>query len=197
MSIVSNETVSFDLKTSRPRPVSSLNLISNHSEPRRALPAMLIGTTISPELFLSNGPSASIPSNEVEPSSPDVFYFPEKTTSTTDETSPLTQNKIEGDLINFNANNEASILDVFDPFKKHSPPKILLSALEQSVTTAGDVVPSNFETSITLPVATVSPSQQCPIKLKLKLAACVEIKQFSEFVERLRNEQRSNQVNDK
>ncbi len=103
-----------------------------------------------------------------------IFLFVDRSSSST--------NIDNEDLINMGIDNALSVLDIFDPLNQPARSQVLPS-----------VITPNIDTSPPVP-SIPSPSYPYPIKLRLKLTACSEMKPFSQLVQQIRNERQSNQV---
>jgi len=75
-----------------------------------------------------------------------------------------------------NVDDELSILDIFDPLRQCSYPFEL------------EEIPADT------PLSNSSPSTLYPIKLRLKLSTCPEMKPFYQLVQSIRNEYLSKEV---
>ena len=83
------------------------------------------------------------------------------------------------DLMDMRVDNELSVLDIFDPLKQSVQPPVSPPVVSPIVQT----LPS-------------SPSFPYPIKLRLTLTACAEMKPFSELVQQIRNDRQFKQVDE-
>ncbi|CAF4453168.1 unnamed protein product, partial [Adineta steineri] len=92
---------------------------------------------------------------------------------------PSNANIDSTDLIDMRSIDELSILDTFDP---------LMQPIQSPV--------SPPIVSLDIPIPSPTSLFPYPIKLRLKLTACSEMKPFSQLVERIRNECQSKQVKD-
>ncbi|CAF0926564.1 unnamed protein product [Adineta steineri] len=151
-----------------------------------------------------NFPSASTSPYQINPYHPDMFSFPRRfSTNSVGSLLPLQRqirldtpqvfNTIENisnemnrrpsnanidstDLIDMRSIDELSILDTFDP---------LMQPIQSPV--------SPPIVSPDIPIPSPTTLFPYPIKLRLKLTACSEMKPFSQLVERIRNECQSKQ----
>jgi hypothetical protein len=77
-----------------------------------------------------------------------------------------------------NANDDLSILDIFDPLRPSKYPSILPPE--------SDVIIADIPTSLSFPYL---------IKFRLKLSTCSEMKPFCQLVEQIQNEHQLKDVN--
>ena len=96
--------------------------------------------------------------------------------------------------MNMGADDELSVLDIFDPMKRLNRPQTLPTISNQASTNTLSPVTPNNDIKLSPAASASSPSFPHPIKLRLKLTAHSEMKVFSQLVQQIRNEYQSNQV---
>ncbi|UJR21159.1 hypothetical protein I4U23_024258 [Adineta vaga] len=111
------------------------------------------------------------PENQLVPDLLDIFNIPEdNATNFSCRNSPSSDN-----LIDVSNPNDLSFFDIFDPLK-------------QTASVTSNI--AQVSTSALLP----SSSYPYPIKLRLKLTSCIEMKPFNQLVEQIRNECQTKQT---
>ncbi|CAF0997755.1 unnamed protein product [Rotaria sordida] len=189
--MIPSDCVSSTLKNSLPLLLSPLNLSSTINNSTKSLPVTPVSTPISPKSFTSNESSDSTPLDQVHFPYPDAFPLPRQLTPSGDESRSLKQEEINQNLIDLNVAYKLSALDTFDPLKQPNQSPILPSELDKVIPNTSDVVIQITDTSV---ISTVSPALPYPIKLRLKLSTCSELKPISRFVQQIRNERQSQQT---
>ncbi|CAF4558099.1 unnamed protein product, partial [Rotaria sp. Silwood1] len=191
--MVPSNSESSNFKNNRYSQLAPLNLPSTFDSSTKSLPVTPIATQISPRSFTSNGSSASISPDQIFFVGSNAFPLPKQLTPNGDGSSSLKREDINENLIDFSVEIELSTLDPFDPFKQSNQSPVLPSKLDNVIPNTPDVVIQNTNTPVSPVASTVSSSLPYPIKLRLKLAACSELKPISQFVQQIRNERQSQQ----
>ena len=171
--------------------VPCLQLPANTENPRRSLPTSPIGSSSLPihEQF------SVLERKEIDLDFLQTFNF------LTNEVSSLGNHSLHyshihflldtdsildnQDLMNTNADDELSILDLFDPYRQSR-----YSSEPEGISPDLSLIDPLFPSSS-------SPSFTYPIKLRLKLSTCSEMKPFSQLVQRIRNEYQTKEVKPK
>ena len=104
------------------------------------------------------------------------------------------QDEIKQDLIDWTIVEEISMLDIFDPLKQ---PTLLPSESDEIISKTPSVATSNIDTPVAPVTFVISIPRPYSIKLKLKLATCLELKPLSRIIQQLLNEPQVQQVKEK
>ncbi|CAF4197511.1 unnamed protein product, partial [Rotaria sp. Silwood2] len=192
--MVPSDCVPSNLKNNRYLQLAPLNLPSTIDNSTKSLPVTTILTPMSPKSFTSNGSSASTSPGQIHFLYPNVSPLSRQLTPSSDESRSLKQEEINQNLIDFSVDDEVSAVDAFDPFRQPKQSPVLPSKLDEVIPNVPDVVVSNTNTVVTPAASTACFLLPYPIKLRLKLAACSELKPISRFVEQIRKEHQSQQT---
>ncbi|CAM4759904.1 unnamed protein product [Rotaria magnacalcarata] len=125
---------------------------------------------------------------------PNIFHSMNQVASNQGASTSAKQDEIKQDLIDWTPAEEMSMLDIFDPLKSTKQSTLRSCESDEIISNTSSVAISNIDTLVAPVTPVISIAQPYPIKLKLKLATCLELKPLSRIVQQLLNEPQAQQT---
>ncbi|CAF3791534.1 unnamed protein product [Rotaria socialis] len=168
---------------------------SKHNEPLLISPLNSPSTpNVSPRVFTTTLQADSTSLSPLDFFNSNTFYSMNQATSNHSALTSAKQDEIKQDLIDWTIEEKISMLDIFDPLKQTKQSTLLPCESDEIISKTSSVATSNIDTLVAPVASAISIAQPYPIKLKLKLATCLELKPFSRIVQQLLSQPQAQQA---